>query len=264
LCDYPTGDPAAIDKALSERMDLVRLIASLGRNARTSAQLKVRQPLAKVEVILADTKHQAWLEEHAAVITEELNVKQLEFCDDPSLYVEHEVVPNFKLLGPKLGKRMPRVKQWLGEQSGAELLANIRDNGQIDLEIDGQQIALTREEVEVRISAKEGWTSANDRGVVVVLSTELTDELIAEGLARDLIRAIQDRRKELGCEFTDRIAIGIVTESKPLRQAVERFRDYVMQETLTTRLLLKPIDGVEAASVKIGDEGAAIYLRVVQ
>jgi len=97
-----------------------------------------------------------------------------------------------------------------------------------------------------------------------VLSTELTDELIAEGLARDLIRAIQDRRKELGCEFTDRIAIGIVTESKPLRQAVERFRDYVMQETLTTRLLLKPIDGVEAASVKIGDEGAAIYLRVVQ
>ncbi|HEX9813947.1 MAG TPA: DUF5915 domain-containing protein, partial [Myxococcota bacterium] len=231
LCDYPTGDAAAVDEPLSERMDLVRLIASLGRNARTSAQLKVRQPLSKVEVILADTRHQAWLEEHAAVIKEELNVKQLEFCDDPSLYVEHEVVPNFKLLGPKLGKMMPRVKQWLGEQSGAGLLANIRDNGQIDLEIDGQAIALTREEVEIRIRPKEGWTSANDRGVVVVLSTELTDELVAEGLARDLVRVIQDRRKELGCEFTDRIEVGIVTESKRLRQAVESFRDYIAQET---------------------------------
>ena len=98
-------------------MNLVRLISSLGRNARNAASLKVRQPLAKVEVILADTTHQAWLEEHAAVIDEELNVKQLEFCDDPSLYVEHEVVPNFKLLGPELGKLLPKVKQWLGQQT---------------------------------------------------------------------------------------------------------------------------------------------------
>ena len=148
-------------------------------------RLKVRQPLAKVEVILADTKHQAWLEEHAAVIEEELNVKQLEFCDDPSLYVEHEVVPNFKLLGPKLGKLLPKVKQWLGQQTGADLLANIRDNGLIDLTIDGQAIALTREEVEVRIKPRPGWTSANDQGVVVVLSTELTQELIDEGVAND-------------------------------------------------------------------------------
>src|SRR6185312_13231405 len=142
----------------------------------------------KVEVILADTRHQAWLEEHAAVIEEELNVKQLEFCDDPALYVEHEVVPNFK--------------QWLGQQTGAELLANVRDNGQIDLTIDGQAIALTREEVEVRIRPRPGWTSANDQGVVVVLSTELTPELLDEGVANDVIRLIQDRRKDTGCEYT--------------------------------------------------------------
>ena len=171
LCDYPSPDSSAIDADLSERMRLVRLISSLGRNARNAATLKVRQPLAKVEVILADTTHQAWLEEHAAVIEEELNVKQLEFSDDPALYVEHEVAPNFKLLGPKLGKLLPKVKQWLGQQTGAELLANIRDNGQIDLTIDGQAIALTREEVDVRIKPRPGWTSANDQGVVVVLST---------------------------------------------------------------------------------------------
>jgi isoleucyl-tRNA synthetase len=261
LCDYPVGDPAVVDEALSERMDLVRLISSLGRSARTTAQLKVRQPLAKVEVILADARHQAWLEKHADVITEELNVKQLEFCDDPSLYVEHEVVPNFKLLGPKLGKRMPRVKKWLGEQSGAALLANIRDNGQIDLKLDGQAIALTRDEVEVRIRPKEGWTSANDRGVVVVLSTELTDELLAEGLARDLVRVIQDRRKEIGCEFTDRIEVGIVTESMTVQQAIEKFRDYIARETLAESLRLEALDGVKSIREKVAGGLIDLYVR---
>ncbi|HMO85617.1 MAG TPA: class I tRNA ligase family protein, partial [Lacipirellulaceae bacterium] len=116
LADYPTGDPAAIDEQLSERMNLVRHIASLGRQARTAANLKVRQPLARVEVILADASHQAWLQEHAAVIADELNVKQVEFSDEPDKYVTHEVLPNFKLLGPKLGKLLPKVKQWLAGQ----------------------------------------------------------------------------------------------------------------------------------------------------
>jgi isoleucyl-tRNA synthetase len=263
LCDYPTADVSAIDAALSERMRLVRLIASLGRNARNAASLKVRQPLAKVEVILADTTHQAWLEEHAAVIEEELNVKQLEFCDDPALYVEHEVVPNFKLLGPKLGKLLPKVKQWLGQQTGAELLANIRDNGQIDVTLDGQAIALTREEVDVRIRPRAGWTSANDQGVVVVLSTELTPELVAEGLARDAVRIIQDCRKEIGCEYTDRIEVGIVTESAEVRQSVEEFRDYIMAETLANKVTFEALSGASAVESKLGDSSLQVYvLRV--
>lgn len=261
LCDYPSPDSSAIDSALSERMRLVRLISSLGRNARNAATLKVRQPLAKVEVILADTTHQAWLEEHAAVIEEELNVKQLEFSDDPSLYVEHEVAPNFKLLGPKLGKLLPKVKQWLGQQTGAELLANIRDNGQIDLTIDGQAIALTREEVDVRIKPRPGWTSANDQGVVVVLSTELTPELVAEGLARDAVRLIQDQRKDTGCEYTDRIEVGIVTESSDARKAIESFRDYIVAETLADHLAFSPIAGVAPIEAKLGDAALQVYVR---
>jgi len=264
LCEYPSYERFLADEDLSERMNLVRLISSLGRSARNAATLKVRQPLAKVEVILANTKHQAWLAEHADVITEELNVKQLDFCDDPSLYVEHEVVPNFKLLGPKLGKLLPRVKKWLSEQTGADLLANIRDNGQIDLTLDGQAIALSREEVEIRIKPKPGWTSANGQGVVVVLSTEVTPELIAEGLARDIVRVIQDRRKETGCEFTDRIEIGIVTAALELNNAVERFRDYLMTETLARTIVLEPLAGVEPTHAKVGDHPAEIYLRIVR
>lgn len=264
LCDYPAPDHAAIDEALSVRMNLVRLISSLGRNARTSAALKVRQPLSKVEVILADATHQAWLEQHADVIKEELNVKQLEFCDDPSLYVNHEVNPNFKLLGPKLGKLLPKVKAWLAKQSGAELLANIRDNGLIDLEIDGQKLALTREEVEVRIKPKPGWTSANDRGVVVVLSTELTPELVAEGLARDVVRVVQDARKETACDFTDRIEIGIVVvKGEALNEMLARFSDYVKNETLAVKIVPEPISGIKPIRAKIGDSEVDLFISIV-
>lgn len=264
LCDYPVPDRTAIDTALSERMNLVRLISSLGRNARTSAALKVRQPLSKVEVVLADTTHQAWLAEHADVINEELNVKQLEFCDDPSQYVDHEVNPNFKLLGPKLGKLLPKVKAWLAKQSGAELLANIRDNGLIDLEIDGQKLTLTRDEVEVRIKPKPGWTSANDRGVVVVLSTELTPDLIAEGQARDVVRVAQDARKETGCDFTDRIELGlVVAKGESLGQMLAKFADYIKNETLAVKIVSEPIAGVNPIRAKIGETEVDFYVQVV-
>ena len=264
LCDYPTGDASAIDEQLSARMNLVRHISSLGRQARTSASLKVRQPLARVEVILADNTHQKWLEEHAAVIAEELNVKLVEFSDEPDKYVEHEVLPNFKLLGKKLGKLMPKIKPALASQSGAELLANLRDNGKVDLVIDGQAVELLPEELEVRFQAKPGWTAANDKGVVVVLATEVTPELLAEGLARDLVRVIQDRRKETGCEFTDRIEVGVVTDSPELRAAVEMFSEYIAAETLAVRVTLGPIQGVEQVKLTIGDCAADVYIQVVK
>ena len=234
LCDYPevAEGEAVIDDRLSARMNLVRHISSLGRQARASAQLKVRQPLARVEVILVDTSHQGWLEEHAGVIADELNVKQVEFSDEPDKFVEHEILPNFKLLGPRLGRLMPRLKEALSQQSGAELLANIRDNGLVNLTIDGQEVALSAEEVEVRLKPKPGWASANDQGVVVVLATELTEELIAEGSSRDLVRAIQEIRKGLGCNFTDRIEVGVVTESLQLTGAVTSHADYIRRETL--------------------------------
>jgi len=264
LCDFPEADPEVIDETLSVRMNLVRHISSLGRQARSQAELKVRQPLAKVEVILADTTHQGWLEEHAGVIAEELNVKSVEYSDEPDKYVEHEVVPNFKLLGPKLGKLMPKLKKALNQESGSELLANIRDNGKVNVTVEGKEIELTIEEVEVRIKARPGWAAANAKGVVLVLSTELTPELLAEGLSRDLVRVIQDQRKDLNCDFTDRIEIEIVTESPELQAAIEKHRDFIMQETLAVSICLEALDSVEPTSVKVGDYEAQLYVRVVQ
>ncbi|MCA9271117.1 MAG: isoleucine--tRNA ligase [Planctomycetales bacterium] len=262
LCDYPSGDADAVDQTLSEQMELGRLVVSLGREARAKAKIKVRQPLEKVEVILANPQHQGWLESHRDVVAEELNVKHVEFTDEPDKYIHHEIVPNFKLLGPKIGKLMPKVKQWLTQQTGAELLANLRDNGKLDIDIDGQAVQLSPEEVEVRITAREGWTAANDRGCVVVLSTELTPELIGEGYARDLVRLVNDLRKEIGCQFIDRIELAVVAEAAELLAAVRDNAAYIQSETQADKLLDKPIAGVDGAAREVGDLPVQIFIRV--
>jgi isoleucyl-tRNA synthetase len=263
LCDFPTGDAEGIDEALSVRMDLVRLISSLGRQARAAAELKVRQPLSIVRVILADPAHQPWLAAHASVIAKELNVKQVEFSDEPHKYVHHEVVPNFKLLGPKLGKQMPAVKKQLAQESGAELLEQLEQHGAISLTVDGQEVKLEADEIEVRIKGREGWATAHDRGVVVVLATELTPDLIAEGLVRDLVRCVQDLRKDKGCDFTDRIELVLATDANPLQQAVEQFHDYLRAETLATKLHFQSHPDDQLQAIALGDYAASIGLRVV-
>ena len=125
LCDFPTGDAAAIDRRLSTRMNLVREIASLGRAARVGARLKVRQPLEKVEVILVDRSEQGWLAEHADLLREELNVKQVEFTDKADQYISYTVLPDLKRLGPRLGKRLPALKTALAAADAAALLSQL-------------------------------------------------------------------------------------------------------------------------------------------
>ena len=125
LCDYPTGDTTAIDEELSQRMALVREIVSLGRSARMGAKLKVRQPLTQVEVVLADNTHQAWLEEHAALICDELNVKRVEFTEKAEQYITYTVLPDLKRLGPRLGKRLPALRKLLAEADGGRLLGEL-------------------------------------------------------------------------------------------------------------------------------------------
>jgi len=265
LCDYPTAEAQALDRPLSEQMRLVREISSLGRQARSGAELKVRQPLAKVEVLLADVTHQAWLESHSGLIAEELNVKTVEFTENAEHYIDYAIVPNFKLLGPKLGKNMPKVKKLLGDLNGGQLLAELKSAGKVALDLgDGESIDLDEAEIEVRLQAKAGWTAAQGQGVVVVLATELTPELLAEGLARDFIRVIQDLRKEQDCEFTDKIDIGLVTESEDLQAAVEHFRDYIAGETLAASISFQAIDGLEPMTVNIGGHESHVYLRVVR
>jgi isoleucyl-tRNA synthetase len=260
LTDYPTGNAELIDRTLSEQMAIAREISSLGRSARMGAKLKVRQPLSKVEVILASDAHRAWLEDHAELVRSELNVKQVEYTQQADEYISYQVLPNFKVLGPKLGPLLPKVKNWLSTADASQLMQQLDRNGTIVASIGEQTVELTTEDVQVRLQAKEGWAAAHGQHAVVVLSTELSPQLVREGLARDLVRLIQDRRKELGCAYTDRISVAVQTDAQELRAAMLENRDYIMQETLAVDLNFIPIANVEPVEREVGQDRLALYL----
>jgi isoleucyl-tRNA synthetase len=261
LCDYPQGDPACVDEVLSERMRLLRDIASLGLSARMANKLKVRQPLAKVEVILPVATHQKWLEAHDELLRDELNVKRIEYTKEADKYITYQVQPNFKRLGPRIGKLLPAAKQALGQADGGKLLAELNASGKVTLDLGGEKVELDNEDIQVRLQAKPGWAAAQGSNVVVVLATELTPELIAEGLARDFVRLVQDRRKDLGLEFTDRIEIGVVGAPDELRRAIQQSREYICGETLAGTLLYEGLDGVESVEAELGDAKVTLYVR---
>lgn len=243
LCDYPDADDAKIDAALGESMRLLREIASLGRAARADANLKVRQPLSRVEVVLATDSQIAWLKSHDALVRDELNVKQVDYTTNGQQYVQYQIVPNFKRLGPKVGKNMPLVKQVLGEADGGILLAMLQREGAVTIDLNGTPLTLSADDIEIRLSAREGWAAAQGGGCVVVLSTELTEELIGEGIAKDLIRSIQNLRKEMRCDYVDRIRVGIVTDSQQVKSAIAANHDLIVGETLAIEIRDSQIEG---------------------
>jgi isoleucyl-tRNA synthetase len=264
LCDFPTADAKIIDPKLASSMRLLREIASLGRSARMEAKLKVRQPLARVEVTLADTQHADWLKQHDDIVREELNVKEIHYGGGSSPYVEYSVQPNFRRLGPRVGPLLPKVKLALSKADGAALLREMNENGKIVLNLDGNEVALDGEDIQVRLNAKSGWSAAQGKECVVVLSTELTESLIEEGYARDAIRCIQDLRKLRECRFADRITLFIVATDSALRSALENNRDFIAGETLAVKIefLDKPLAGIEFHDVEISDWKIPIGLRV--
>ena len=241
----------------------VREIVSLGRNARMGAKLKVRQPLAGIEVVFTDKSAADAIADYVDLIKDELNVKEVNFIERADQYVSYAVTPDFKKLGPKLGRDLPSVKKALANLDGAAANAEMLANGKLTLTVDGKTFELTSDEVLVRLLAKDGFAAAQGANCVVVLATELTPELVAEGLARELVRVIQDRRKEMNCNYTDRIAVGIATDSAPLLDAATAFADYVKSETLALDLQASALADAEPTNVKIDGADVAVYVKVV-
>jgi isoleucyl-tRNA synthetase len=263
LCDFPTPDPMMIDADLSRRMGLLREIASSGLSARMNAQLKVRQPLSGVTVVLNEPLDQAWLETHGELLKTELNVDQVTYTTDAGEFVTYQVVPNFKRLGPRVGKLMPKLKAAFQEADGAAMLAELTQTNQSSLTIEGQLIPLDQDDVEVRLQANEGWAASQGPQAVIVLATELTPELIRSGLARDVNRLVQDRRKELDLERSDSIELNLVTESDDLKQAILENSDYLMGETLATRLgHQEPSGALAVKECNVGDGKLQIFIKV--
>ena len=263
LCDYPEADLELVDASLSARMATLREIASLGRSARMNAKLKVRQPLLGVEVILVDTEHQQWLESHDLLLRDELNVKSINYSASGDEYITYVVSPNFQLLGPRLGALLPQVKKALSESNGGLLLAQLENDGKITLTLDTEDVILEEGEVQVGLAANDGWAAAQGNNCVVVLNTELNDDLICEGFARDVVRLVQDRRREMQCEFTDRISVAVVTQSEAVSKSVEQYAEYISKETLAINIVAQPLN-CESVRHVIGDEELDLFVEQVR
>jgi isoleucyl-tRNA synthetase len=192
-----------------------------------------------------------------------LNVKRVEFTEKSEQYITYNVLPDLKRLGPRLGKRLPALRKALAQVEAGKLLDELKAKGSATLALPDGPVTLDADDIQVRLQAKAGWAAAEGHSVVVVLATDLTQDLIREGLARELVRTIQDRRKEMGCEFTDRILVGIVTESAELAAVIEQFGDYIRGETLAIALSRAAVPGAEPRDNKIGDEPMTLYLKVV-
>jgi isoleucyl-tRNA synthetase len=239
-------------------------VASLGRAARAPQKRKVRQPLAKVEVILSDpaTGDADWLAAHADLVCDELNVKQFEICREPNRYIERAILPDLKKLGPRLGKDLPKAKQALATADAAVILKQIHDTGQARLPLPGGgEVMLEEGDVLVRTTAKPGWAAAEGPRAVVVVAKDLTPELVAEGLVREVVHAVQTRRKALDLEFTDRIELAFATPSTELRAALEAHLDYVSAETLAATASVAaepPADAGETVDI----DGHPLSLKV--
>jgi isoleucyl-tRNA synthetase len=263
LCDYPTFNPKRVDGELLPRMALLREIASLGRAARTEAKLKVRQPLRSVTVVLRDNTPRPWLQEHDSILRDELNVGAIEYASDARRYVTYKVQPNFRRLGPRIGGLLPQVKQALSTVDGGHLLAQMKVSGKVALSVDSQVIELDEEDIQIQLQAQPGHSAAQGSQCVVILDTELTPELIRSGLANDVIRKIQDRRKELALQFTDRIRLALVTSDPELSAAIAENRETIASETLAVELLTAPLADVPSLETEIAGKPLWIFIQVV-
>ncbi|MGD1993710.1 MAG: class I tRNA ligase family protein [Anaerolineae bacterium] len=231
---WPQADEAMVDEDLLERMALTREVVGLGHSARNSVGIKLRQPLAQA-LIHAPAEIDA-LDEHAlALIEDELNVKQVIFVDDLSQLVDYRLLPVNQVLGPRFGSQFPAVRQALSELDPLPAVRRLRAELPLQLEVEGQAVELAPDEVLIQEEAREGLAVASDDDVTVAVDAELTPELEAEGLAREVIRRVQSLRKEADFNLDDRIVTAYQAEDE-LAEAVATWEETIATETLSVEL----------------------------
>jgi len=239
LSDYPVADEAVIDQRLDAAMAAARAIVELGRRVRTETKVKVRQPL--LEAVVHYPGDHGALTPLLGLVGEELNVKDVAFAESAEQLGRWRVKPNFRALGPKLGPRVKDVAMALALDDGTAAAALARGD-HVTISLPGPSFHLGPEDVELVQETLEGWGVASDGGITIALELELTPELRREGLARELVRLIQDARKAAGLQVSDRIALGVVAAGE-VAAALSANRGYVQAETLATELVEGEIEG---------------------
>ncbi|MCB1842596.1 MAG: isoleucine--tRNA ligase, partial [Halioglobus sp.] len=243
MSGWPEANAGLEDDALLFAVGVVQKVVGLGRAARAQSGLRTRQPLSRLLLRAPDDAAAAALADQQDQIRDELNVRAVEFIARDAGLVDYRIKPHLPRIGRQFGKQIPALKQALTDADGA-LIASAAANGQpFTIMLDGEPVTLSAEDVLIETSAAEGYACAEDSGYLAALDTSLNDELRCEGVARELVRSVQDARKQAGLEVSDRIVLG-VTGSAGVNEALAGHRDYLMRETLANDWLCgqdKPI-----------------------
>ncbi|HEU4898822.1 MAG TPA: DUF5915 domain-containing protein, partial [Actinomycetota bacterium] len=266
LVDWPEPDRDALDPELSAAMAEVRRLVGLGRQARTEARIKVRQPLARAQIGVPDPVR-AGVAGLLDLVAAELNVKEVGFAEGEAGLVGYRLAPNFRSLGPRFGRDAQAVAAALRQAPAdlaAELAPRLRAGERVELPVEGLgRVELGPEEVQVVEEPVTGWRVVRDGATTVALDLEVTGALRLEGLARDLVRAVQDLRKSAGLDVADRIELAIKADGE-VADAVAAHRDYLLGETLATSLHSAPQGDGDDARVDLDGQEVRLWLRPVR
>jgi len=246
MTEFPKLDDSAIDLELEETMGLVEKIVSLGRAARSRKNIKVRQPLGKLLVELPSGITSEKLSNDLEIIKSELNIKEIEAAENLDQYVTYSAKLNFKTAGPKLGGAVKQAAGQLAKLCEEDIKKFVKDDS-ITLSVDGTNVTLAKDDIEVFKNERDGFAVESDGGVTVALTTTLTDELIDEGFAREIVNKIQNMRKSSGFEVTDFISVRVYASEK-LSQAAKKHGEFIRKETLAKSLEFADFDKPEGAT----------------
>ena len=232
--DFPQADLSKVNDRIENRMDLVRDLISLGRNARENVKIKVRQPISEV---LINGKNKALISDLEDLIKEELNVKNVTYVEDLSLYMNYEVKPNFKIAGKMFG---PKIKLFQEEVSKltSEDIKFIENGEAFTVNVDGELYDVTEEMLDIRVSAKEGYDAQKEGNNFIILNTNLTEDLINEGITRELISKVQNLRKQKDFDVADRIKLYYESDEK-FEKVVKDFELMIKEDTLSVEIIKK-------------------------
>ncbi len=234
-CDWPLADETVIDEELLNQMSLARRIASLGLGARGSANIKVRQPLAKAMAYVGGARAEL-SDDLVEIVADELNVKEFEFVQEEGELVNYRLLPDNRALGPKFGPRFPRVRAALAAADANKIAGRVRADLPVTLDIDGETVELAPGEVLIQTEPVEGLAVVADKLVTVAVDAVITPELQAEGLAREVVRRVQTMRKDAGFNIEDRITTWYMADGE-LSDTIAAWGDYIRAETLSLELV---------------------------
>jgi isoleucyl-tRNA synthetase len=244
LADFPLPDEALVDAELEAGMEAAQRAVELGRAARAHGKVKMRQPLRKA-VVVASEEERGTIERFARLVTAELNVKELEFVTEEGELATYAVKPNYRRLGPRFGKDMPQAAAAIEALDPASVQAMIAGDRRLGVQVNGADHDLEPDDVSLVMEPLEGYQVEAESGRAVALALELDDELRREGLAREIVRAVQNTRKDAGLEVTDRIELGLGGDDELIAAAREH-EDYVAGETLANAVAYGAADGATA------------------